>query len=117
PAIFAPLGDPAPGIVTTHDEFAISSTAAESQAKVRELLATKNEDEARGLFRLCSQDQWQYSRAKAELPKVDLRKSTVKLTYRPFDDRWTIWDRNVAVHRRERVMRHMLRPNIGLIFV
>ncbi|MGH6803668.1 MAG: type ISP restriction/modification enzyme, partial [Methyloceanibacter sp.] len=117
PAVFSPLGDPAPGIVTTQDEFAISFTAGDAQDKVRALVATTNELEARGLFRLCSQSQWSYARAKAELPKIDLKKSTVKLTYRPFDDRWTIWDRNVAVHRRERVMRHMLRKNIGLIFV
>jgi len=117
PAIFAPIGDPAPGVVTTHDEFAISFTKEEAEDKVRKLLSTANEREARRLFRLCSQSQWSYSRAKADLPNLDLEKSTVKLTYRPFDDRWTIWDRNVTVHRRERVMQHMLRPNIGLIFV
>jgi hypothetical protein len=117
PAIFAPLGDPAPGVVTTHDEFAVSFTAAEAQDKVRVLLSTASEQEARRLFRLCSQSQWSYLRAKADLPNLDLVKSTVKLTYRPFDDRWTIWNRNVTVHRRERVMQYMLRPNIGLIFV
>ena len=117
PTIFAPLGDPAPGIVTTQDEFAISYSAVEAQSKVRTLLATASEQDARRLFRLCSQDQWQYSRAKADLPNTDLQKLSVRVTYRPFDDRWTIWDRNVAVHRRERVMRHMLRPNVGLIFV
>jgi len=117
PAIFAPLGDPAPGVVTTHDEFAISFTATEAQDKVRALLSTASEHEARSLFRLCSQNQWSYLRAKADLPTLDLKKSTVKLTYRPFDDRWTIWNRNVTVHRRERVMQHMLRQNIGLIFV
>jgi hypothetical protein len=117
PVIFAPLGDPAPGIVTTHDEFAISFDPVEAQRKVQALIATSNEQEARRLFRLCSQDQWRYSRAKADLPNVDLEKSTVKLTYRPFDDRWTVWDRNVVVHRRERVMRHMLSQNIGLIYV
>ncbi|HXI87630.1 MAG TPA: type ISP restriction/modification enzyme [Parvularculaceae bacterium] len=29
--------------------------------------------------------------------------------------RWTIWDRHVAVHRRERVMRHMLQKNLALV--
>jgi predicted helicase len=33
PKIFSPMGDPAPGIVTTQDEFAISFTSAEAQAK------------------------------------------------------------------------------------
>lgn len=39
----------------------------------------------------------------------------VQLLYRPFDKRWTVWDRNVAVHRRERVMRHMRMGNLGLV--
>jgi predicted helicase len=64
---------------------------------------------------LCSQDQWSYTRAKAELPRLNLTEAAVELTYRPFDSRWTIWDRNVAVHRRERVMRHMLQPNLALL--
>jgi len=109
------LGDPAPGIVTTQDEFAISFSADEARAKVRKLLNTSTEKEAREIFRLCSQSQWSYTRAKAELPKVDLRKAAVELVYRPFDSRWTIWNRNVAVHRRERVMQHMLQPNLALL--
>jgi hypothetical protein len=57
PDIFSPNGDPAPGIVTTHDEFAISWTEDEAIQKVERLLATQTESEARELFRLCSQAQ------------------------------------------------------------
>ncbi|NIA14754.1 MAG: N-6 DNA methylase, partial [Nitrospiraceae bacterium] len=57
PDIFRPYGDPAPGIVTTHDQFAISWTQDEARHKVDALLATKSEEEARQLFRLCSQSQ------------------------------------------------------------
>ncbi len=64
PAIMAVNGDPAPGIVTTHDEFAISFTKAEAADKVKQLLATKDEAEARNLFQLCSQNQWSYEEAK-----------------------------------------------------
>ena len=38
PDIFRPNGDPAPGIVTTQDEFAISWTNAEAIRKVELLL-------------------------------------------------------------------------------
>jgi len=114
PAIFAPLGDPAPGIVTTHDSFAISFTPAEAREKVLRLVATDSETEARRLWKLCSQEQWSYERAKVELPTIDLDRATVSVLYQPFDQRWTIWDRNVAVHRRERVTRHMLNENISL---
>jgi predicted helicase len=101
--IFSPMRDPAPGFVTTHDEFAISFTAGEAQQKVKKLLATKSEAEARKLFRLCTQAQWSYKRAKAELPDIDLVSATRPVAYRPFDNRFTIWNRNVAVHRRERI--------------
>ncbi len=115
PAIFAPNGDPAPGIVTTHDQFAISWTREEAVSKVERLLATKSEEEAREIWRLCSQDQWRYERAKLKLADDSWRERIAPILYRPFDMRTTVFDHNVAVHRRERVMRHMLAgPNVGL---
>ena len=113
--IFSPNGDPAPGIVTTHDDFAISWTPEEAAAKVDRLLATTTEAEAREIFTLCSQDQWRYARAKAELANGKWRERIVPILYRPFDIRWTVYDRNVAVHRRERAFDHFVsRPNLGL---
>lgn len=113
--LFAKNGDPAPGIVTTHDQFAISWTPAEAAAKVESLVASDSETAARSLFRLCSQNQWSYARAKTELARDEWRKEIRPILYRPFDARWTVFDRNVAVHRRERVMRHMLDGrNLGL---
>ena len=116
PNIFAPNGTPAPGIVTTHDQFAISWTRTEAASKVEQLLETRSEDEARTLWRLCSQDQWLYERAKRELKDGSWRNHTEPILYRPFDVRYTVYDKNVTVHRRERVMRHMLGGhNLGLI--
>ena len=113
--LFNKNGDPAPGIVTTHDQFAISWTPDEAVAKVESLLSSDSEAAARGLFRLCSQNQWSYARAKRELAGGEWRREIKPILYRPFDTRWTVFNRNVAVHRRERVMRHMLDgSNLGL---
>ena len=115
PSILSKSGDPAPGIVTTHDEFAISFTQEEQIDKVEELLATRNEGEARKLFRLCSQSQWRYAQAKKELSRREWREEIVPILYRPFDVRFTVYNRYVAVHRRERVSRHFFAcRNIGL---
>jgi predicted helicase len=95
-------------VVTTHDELAVSWTAEEAREKVETLLRTRSEDEARARFRLCSQDQWQYQRFMRELADGRWRGEIVRLLYRPFDVRWTVWNRNVAVHRRERASAHML---------
>lgn len=115
PSIFCLNGDPAPGIVTTHDQFAVSWDPDEAAAKIERFLATESEEEARQLWRLCKQSQWNYDRAKAELASEAWRTRVESLLYRPFDTRATVFDRNVAVHRRERVMHHMLAgPNLGL---
>ena len=113
--IFRPNGDPAPGVVTCHDQFAISWTKNEACAKIERFLSTETEEEARQLFRLCSQNQWQYPVAKSQLQQNTWHQDITEILYRPFDRRWTIFNRYVAVHRRERVMRHMLDgTNIGL---
>ena len=114
--IFAPIGDPAPGIVTTHDEFAISFSRDEMISKVEELLKTKDEDDARSMFRLCSQEQWNYARAKEQLANSAWKKQITSVYYRPFDTRWTVFNGNVAVHRRERVMKHFIgKDNLGIV--
>jgi predicted helicase len=113
--IFRPNGDPAPGVVTCHDQFAISWTKNEACAKIERFLSTETEEEARQLFRLCSQNQWQYPVAKSQLQQNTWHQDITEILYRPFDRRWTVFNRYVAVHRRERVMRHMLAgTNIGL---
>ncbi len=116
PDIFSENRPPAPGIVTTHDDFAISWTREEAARKVQTLLQTRSEEEARMLFKLCSQSQWNYERAKEELRDGSWRERIIPILYRPFDVRWTVYDRNVAVHRRERVMGHMLgEQNVALM--
>ena len=116
PDIFSRYGDPAPGIVTTHDQFAISWNSREAASKVERFLATTSEQEARTIWRLCSQSQWQYDRAIEDLADGAWREMIQPILYRPFDVRATVFNRNVAVHRRERVMRHMLAgKNVGLI--
>ena len=116
PDIFDPNGAPAPGIVTTHDQFAISLTKDEAEAKVERFLATHNEEEARSIWRLCSQEQWSYDRAKSELAAGRWKSGVREVLYRPFDVRWTVFDPNVAVHRRERMSRHLQAgPNLALV--
>jgi hypothetical protein len=114
--IFSPNGDPAPGVVTTHDEFAISWDSAESARKVEALVATSDEAEARALFSLCTQNQWNYEAARKELRKGLWKSEIGPILYRPFDVRSTVFSSHVAVHRRERVTAHLQRgKNIGLV--
>jgi hypothetical protein len=122
PDIFRPNGDPAPGIITCHDEFAVAWSRDEAISKVEWLLATRDEDEARQRYRLCMQEQWNYAAAKRALSDGKWRTQLTPVLYRPFDTRWTIYNRHVAVHLRESVTRHLLpgdvegtRENLALL--
>jgi len=106
--VFSENGDPAPAIVTTHDQFAIAFTREGILSNVRTLVQTDTEEQARKKFKLCRQSQWNYETAKKELAENAWEKQALPILYRPFDTRWTVYNSNVAVHRRERVMRHML---------
>ena len=72
PDIFRPNGDPAPGVITCHDEFAVAWSRDEAINKVEWLLATRDEDEARRHYRLCRQEQWNYAAAKRALSERQL---------------------------------------------
>jgi len=109
--IFNKLGDPAPGIVTTHDEFAISWSKDDAIRKIRQFIATKSEKDAREIWKLCSQSQWNYALAKKELENSNFAEEIVPINYRPFDTRYTLFNSSVAVHRRDRLMRHILNKN------
>ena len=107
---FSQNGHPARGrgIVTTQDQFAISWSDRQARSRIEKFLQTENEAEARAIWRLCSQDQWNYHRAKAGLADGHWHNKVRPITYRPFDTRYTVYDSNVCVHRRKQVMRHML---------
>jgi hypothetical protein len=117
PDIFSEISKPAPGIVTTHDQFAIAFSSEEMKSKVNSFLSTKNESDARDLFRLCTQNQWNYSNAKHALSHMPWEEKIVPLLQRPYDVRYTVYDPNVAVHLRKRITTMMLGNlvNFGLI--
>lgn len=115
-AVFSVNGRAAPGFLTTHDDFAIGFTRREMEDKVEQLVGTQTEKEARERFKLCGQSQWQYADAKRALASGAWRSKVTRCLYRPFDERWTVYDSNVLVHRRERVNAHLVEPgNVALL--
>jgi predicted helicase len=113
--LFSPNGRPAPGMVTTHDQFAVAFTERNILENVEKLLSTENETAARKLFKLCSTDQWNYEKSKIRLGHMTWRELVQKFTYRPFDERFTVYEPSVAVHLRDRMTRQFVAgSNIGL---
>lgn len=104
------------GFVTQQDKFAVGYSRDEIAANVAEFLdPTANDDALWERFGFCSTNQWDFQRAKRELKGLDLLGLTRRCLYRPFDFRFTIFDRNVCTILRKRITSQFDRENIGLL--
>ena len=103
----------ATGFATQQDEFAISFNDEEVHRKTRALVMSGNLSEAREHFRLCTTDQWNYEAAKAFLAKNAYDVSTC--SFRPFDERKTVFSRHVVSILRTNVMAQLDHPNLALV--
>ena len=108
------------GIVTARDKFTIHQTKEEVKSTIDEFLSLEDE-EARKTFKLGKDVRdWKVSYAKADLENYYPDKgSFTKLSYRPFDDKWTFFtgkSKGFHCYPRTEVMQHFtLGENVGLI--
>ncbi len=108
------------GIVTARDEFTIHKTKFELQKTIEEFLSLDDEA-ARSKFNLGKDVRdWQVNFAKADLQNNYPNKGTfTKLSYRPFDERWTFYtgkSKGFHCYPRNDVMQHFIKgENIGLV--
>nr|WP_293285151.1 type ISP restriction/modification enzyme [Allomuricauda sp.] len=107
------------GIVTARDNFTIHSTAEEVKKTIETFLALDDEV-ARIKFNLGKDVRdWQVNFAKKDLKSNFPDKGTLtKISYRPFDTRWTFYTGNSKgfhCYPRAEVMQHFLKgENVGL---
>ena len=107
------------GIVTARDKFTIHQSKEEAKSTIEEFLSLENE-EARKKFNLGKDVRdWKVSYAKSDLEDYYPDKgSFTKLSYRPFDDKWTFFtgkSKGFHCYPRTEVMQHFtLGKNIGL---
>ncbi len=117
PGALGPNGKPQSGLATMHDAFALSFTTTEVEDKIRQFLKTTSRDEAKELFgTLCNPQQWDYATAKRTLASPAWRKKVSRICFSPFDSRYTVYDKSVAVHLRRRLSDNFFnRTNLGLV--
>jgi predicted helicase len=107
------------GIVTARDSFTFKNSQEEIRNSIETFLKL-GDDEARVSFDLGDDSRdWQVNFAKKDLqthfPNVG---SFIKMDYRPFDSKWTFYTgktKGFHSYPRYDVMKHLLKPNVGLI--
>lgn len=107
----------AAGFVSQQDDFAIAFDKAEILERVALLLDPRTtEASLRRQFRLCTTTQWDFRRARQELGRADVKSLVTSCVYRPFDFRFTVFDRGVVSILRKELMRHLFhRDNVALL--
>ncbi|MEW8333946.1 MAG: type ISP restriction/modification enzyme, partial [Candidatus Thiodiazotropha sp.] len=104
------------GFVTQQDKFAVGYSIDEIAGNVAEFLNPSVTDDALWeRFDFCSTNQWDFKRAKRELMGLDIRRLIRRCLYRPFDFRFTVFDRNVCTIIRKRITMQFEQPNVGLL--
>ena len=107
----------ATGFASQQDELAMSFTRKELDYKMADLASSRSFEELRELYRLCTTNQWDYSKAK-DFAKRGLWKQYIgQVAYRPFDRQWTILHKRVLTILRKQVMSKLsgTKQNLGLI--
>lgn len=104
------------GFVTQQDRFAIGFRAKDVVNNVREFLDPRARDADLWVrFQFCSTNQWNFARAKKELKSLDVARLTRRCLYRPFDYRYTIFNRNICTILRTRITSQFEESNLGLL--
>jgi len=104
------------GFVTQQDKFAIAFSPQALADNIRKFVSLNASDnELWRKFEFCSTNQWSFDRAKKELQHIDIQRLTKLCLYRPFDYRYTIFDRNVCTILRKRITSQFDDPNIALL--
>jgi predicted helicase len=104
------------GIVTARDKFVIDFDREALKRRIeifRDL--SLSEDLIRQNFKLRENYMWTIKKARNDLSKVqDWEGNFTKILYRPFDNREIYFHDSVVWRTRKKVMRHMMRENVGL---
>jgi len=104
------------GFVTQQDQFAIAFEESTLLDNVRYLCAAETtEAELRARFRMCTTSQWDWSAARTALSRCIDELTPGSCLYRPFDYRYTVFNRHVCTILREPIMRHLQRGNLALL--
>jgi len=106
------------GVVTGRDDMSIQSTKAGVEKVVQDFQMLDTET-LRTKYDLGKDVQdWKVSWAKKDIVENFTDEKIVPIAYRPFDNRWTCYtgtSRGFLVRPRRDVMKHMAKPNLGLI--
>jgi len=108
------------GMTTARDSFVIDKDRNALANRIRLLKNNKCSDEAlHTFFQIKRKKGWSIRKAWDMLQSIsdsDLYKFILQVHYRPFDIQWIFYHDSVVWRTAKRIMRHMIKDNLGILF-
>ena len=108
----------ATGMASQQDDLAISFDANERNLKVQALANSESFESLQESYRICTTNQWNYDQAKQFARSADWENHVGIVTYRPFDERFSVLHKHILTILRRRVMSQFdgnSATNVGLV--
>ncbi len=104
------------GIVTSRDSFSIAISQNGLQQRFSQFTNQNIDDEViASTYSLKDKSNWKLEKARRALKNVDFVNIVKQISYRPFDDRFILYNSNLVERMRYDTMHHMFEENVGLI--
>jgi len=104
------------GIVTSRDSFSIAISKNELRQRYSQFINSNIDDEIIAkTYSLKDKTNWKITTARKELKNITFDEILKPISYRPFDNRFILYNSNFIERMRSDTMQHMLKENIGLI--
>jgi len=113
------IGNYTVGCVTANDELNISFTKKEQASKIQDLLVMQESEWRLKYNRKKDSRDWTYQTAKKDATDNNLESNYTRVSYRPFDTRWTLYtgnSRGLYSSPQPKIMKQLINhENIGLV--
>ncbi len=106
------------GIVTSRDSFSIAISQNGLQQRFSQFKNQNIDDDIiASTYSLKDKSNWKLEKARKALKNIDFVDIVKHISYRPFDDRFILYNSNLVERMRYDTMHHMFDENVGLITV
>lgn len=104
------------GIKTHRDNFVVGFTKREILGRLKTFASNLPDEEVKQVLLLKDTGTWKLKEARQKIKLREPEKEIYRYAYRPFDIRWICYNSDLIDRDRLKLMKHLLKDNLGLVF-
>lgn len=104
------------GVGTYRDYLVIDSEKDELLHKIKLMKGEKSNEEVKQKLNIRNTKRWKFEEVRTKIKNKELQEKILPYSYRPFDKRWIIYEKELVARDRYTLMKHMIgKQNIALV--